>query len=723
MHIKFLELFGASHCFQWFDDTKSGRVHPGHAHLSLDTTTENLLSQTNSQGGGIYFVVNQTDGSGRRRENIVAPRALFLDLDGSPLEPVLEGLVRPSAVIQTSIVNGIPKYHAYWICKNIPLNEWSSTQRALATKFNGDQSVNDLPRVARVPGFLNWKYGDPQFVSVVEMDGGVYDYEQLMIGLGLDVGTATIERSQPLLSLGATANANIGPGERHETLLRQARKYAAEGYDEQDLLVMLRGLNQSFNPPRPSGAFEVEANNIILAVKRYEGGVLGGKIDLSSLTKRTDIEVQEYDEENNEELPIKRIRPYIPDELAINAPGIVGELVHRILAVSLKPQPALALQAALAAMATLKGRKYRLMQGVGTPANLYTIGIAPTGSGKDHAQKCVSKLFTALGLPDIEFDVPVSGAGIAASLARSEYGLACMDEVGHVFAPMFASRPDARYQEISRTILRLFSTSSVKGSDYSARSNIQRTEIKNAHYNIMGCTTPVMMSRFVLKEHVESGFWGRFLFFTSSNDDPELTQGAVDTELYSEELLNKIKIQMELGGYDAEPYRLEPDTKARLLMKDLQLKWDNQMRGSSDYVRGIYARAYEQFERVLIAVCNRQKPTPKVIAWTEALIESCLAIMIDAVYEEKVSPERDREIQDVERALNYIYNNSTKEHGKHSCSKRDFTRYLQRKTARERQSIMAELVEAELVTVHQKAQLGSGGRTKTIYKAIRQARL
>lgn len=51
---------------------------------SFETYSE-LLKKIN-QGSGVFVAINQTDGNGRKKENVTKVRAFFVDLDGSPLE-------------------------------------------------------------------------------------------------------------------------------------------------------------------------------------------------------------------------------------------------------------------------------------------------------------------------------------------------------------------------------------------------------------------------------------------------------------------------------------------------------------------------------------------------------------------------------------------------------------------------------------------------------------
>jgi hypothetical protein len=117
------------------------------------------LTDLNLKGASINVMVNQGDGvvhagrnSCREKNNVVRVRALFVDLDGSPIEPVIEA-DHPDIIVETSP----GKWHAYWITNDCPLEKFSSLQEQLIKKFKADKTVKDLPRVMRLPGFLHQK--------------------------------------------------------------------------------------------------------------------------------------------------------------------------------------------------------------------------------------------------------------------------------------------------------------------------------------------------------------------------------------------------------------------------------------------------------------------------------------------------------------------------------------------------------------------------------------
>jgi hypothetical protein len=150
--------------FQTFDDNRE-RKDKKLVRVLHGTLAEHWerLSQLNEAGAGIFVTVNETDGKGRKKENIKKVRAVFSDLDGAPLEPVLADGRPPHIVIESS--QG--RWHTYWRVADFPLDQFTGAQKALIELFGGDQSVHDLPRVMRLPGFMHNKSKPPFLVRIV----------------------------------------------------------------------------------------------------------------------------------------------------------------------------------------------------------------------------------------------------------------------------------------------------------------------------------------------------------------------------------------------------------------------------------------------------------------------------------------------------------------------------------------------------------------------------
>lgn len=146
--------------FQTFDDDKQRKI-PALPHVYHGTLEQHHTKLTSLQqyGSGIFVMVNQGDGvvhpnykTCRTAANLIRVRALFADLDGAPLEPVLQDL-HPDIIVESSP----RKWHAYFLTSDCALDAFKLRQQQIAAKFNSDPKVCDLPRVMRLPGFWHQK--------------------------------------------------------------------------------------------------------------------------------------------------------------------------------------------------------------------------------------------------------------------------------------------------------------------------------------------------------------------------------------------------------------------------------------------------------------------------------------------------------------------------------------------------------------------------------------
>jgi len=178
--LKLLDPDATSFTFQTFDDD-SARKDSRMARVFHGTLADHAASLTDlqSRGAGVFITINATDGTGRKAENITKVRALSLDLDGAPIEPV-----RKWQTPHIEVESSPGKWHAYWLVNDVTLDQFTPLQAALIKKFNGDPAVKDLPRVMRLPGFWHLKPDSAPHMSRVvntSTDGAGDFYNSLTV--------------------------------------------------------------------------------------------------------------------------------------------------------------------------------------------------------------------------------------------------------------------------------------------------------------------------------------------------------------------------------------------------------------------------------------------------------------------------------------------------------------------------------------------------------------
>ena len=251
-------LGGKHHTFQTFNDKKGDKFRylNKQLHGTFEDVRSKLYKWNKLFDTGIYVTINKTDRKGRKTENIIKVRALFADLDGSPLTPILKAKPEPHMIIESS--KG--KYHAYWLVDDCPLDKFSMYQKAIAKKFDSDPKVCDLPRVMRLPGFYHRK-GKPYPTTIkYHNHRSPYFLKEIKDGLGLElkqdeklVVKSNSSASKITNKTGANSvnNSNIRftDGRRNDDLFKVACAMRSRGESYEDIKLELLSLNQNCEPP------------------------------------------------------------------------------------------------------------------------------------------------------------------------------------------------------------------------------------------------------------------------------------------------------------------------------------------------------------------------------------------------------------------------------------------------------------------------------------------
>lgn len=126
-----------------------------------------------SRGYGCFVNVSEMDGIGNDLSNVAAIRAHLSDLDNIDAMAQLEMASKWSPAPTFGVYTSPGKAHVYWVVQPYQSNEYFTTlQRKIKQQFNGDPSVIDASRVARMPGTLHLKNPQqPYLVNCFSLGG------------------------------------------------------------------------------------------------------------------------------------------------------------------------------------------------------------------------------------------------------------------------------------------------------------------------------------------------------------------------------------------------------------------------------------------------------------------------------------------------------------------------------------------------------------------------
>lgn len=200
--------------------------------------------------------------------------------------------------------------------------------------------------------------------------------------------------------------------------------------------------------------------------------------------------------------------------------GLIGDTVAWIVRTSIKPQPELALMNVLAAMGAVIGRRYATPWD--TRSNLYMIGIAGTGAGKDHSRKQIKKLMAAANLVrNLGGDGIVSDRGLLKGLEGHPEQILHLDEIGMLLQVITGANAAAHLRGISKALTELYSSSStVYNSGSYASADVAPIVLYSPHLCVYGTTTLESYAEALTRTAVKDGSLNRFVVMPTSNDHP-----------------------------------------------------------------------------------------------------------------------------------------------------------------------------------------------------------
>lgn len=215
--------------------------------------------------------------------------------------------------------------------------------------------------------------------------------------------------------------------------------------------------------------------------------------------------------------------PVPPFSLAI-PDGLVGDLTDYMLSTARRPQPLLSLGASLCAIGALMGRNYRTESNL--RSNLYVVGIADSGSGKNHAREIINETFFEAGLAHhLGGNKIASGAGLLTALHRQPAILFQIDEFGMFLSAAADRKRSPRHiTEILDNMTELYTAAGgiFLGAEYANRDGTnERRDIIQPCLCVYGTTTPLHFWGALQGANVVDGSLARFLILPSDEDYPD----------------------------------------------------------------------------------------------------------------------------------------------------------------------------------------------------------
>lgn len=377
---RFIDLMaeGEAITLQTFSDRRGRGGLAAIRHGMFDDHAAELVT-LNDRGAGVFWMVNHGDGQGRTAANVTGVRALFVDLDGDPLAPVLAAPIEPHAIVESSP----GRWHAYWLVDGCPLDQFSRWQKAMAARFNGDASVHDLPRVMRLPGFVHHK-GAPFVSRLVELKAmQPYGLDELVGSLQL---SAHADEERPRQAAAAKPPGDAGSGavivegRRNAALAALAGKLRRDGLSTVAIEAALQATNaERCRPPLD----DAEVQRIARSIGRYAAG----PIEAPPAPAASTPPAPSWPE------PLLPGTSRVPDIEAQLLPSWAGAMAATI-AESTQTPPGLAVLTVLSVLAAVLQRRYEVAphgDDYREPLSLWAMVVLGSGNRKSAVYRAATQ--------------------------------------------------------------------------------------------------------------------------------------------------------------------------------------------------------------------------------------------------------------------------------------------------------------------------------------------
>lgn len=408
--------------------------------------------------------------------------------------------------------------------------------------------------------------------------------------------------------------------------------------------------------------------------------------------------------------------PFDPTEID----GLIGDTVRWILSTAMFKQPDLALLNTLAFAGAVFGRIYS--SPVNTRTNLYTVGIGPTGSGKDHSRKMITHLSTEAKLSHfLGGNALRSDTGVLRSMTNSPSQLMMLDEFGKIIRATGDAKSPYHIQMISRLMLTLYSDS---GSTYNhgdyADPKSKPIIIRNPNLCIFGTDTENGYVPALRKSAIENGELNRFVVLPAERNRKYPPKNIPKMELDSKLLEHWKLFSKENAMFSASIVDLvdvAPDPievfwgECEDLQYEISCAQTDMLNDEGNQYKSLWGRYYENTVKIaMIFAIARNRTQPSMIEndfyYAKSIVESSIEYVTSLACHQMAENDYEENQNKVRRTLASSGGEMTR---------RDLMRKCGSIRKKELEEIISLMIDQEMV-IAEKHESARGGRHVISYK-------
>ena len=428
--------------------------------------------------------------------------------------------------------------------------------------------------------------------------------------------------------------------------------------------------------------------------------------------------------------PVPEMSREVPADI-MQAGGLIDDIAAWMCDSAIYPQPFLSMAAAICAIGTAAGRRYAGPWD--TRTNVYCIGIAESGSGKEHALTCLNNLFFAADLIELFAGEEIaSGTAIESTMAVRAVQLFQIDEFGHFMKSVLNPRATSSHRRdvlVKLTKYTGAATRLVKGTEYANKKERERIDVHEPCVCLYATTVAQPLWEAFGSGALGDGSVARMLFFRSPIDYPDhhaprllardvppalvagIRRVVAGRDADNDFAFRAAKAQMLDGRNRPGLIRVQYDAQAQVVADQLATEQvELKRRHSASGFAPVWARWLEHINRLaLIRAISMDAAAPRItaadLAWARALVEHCIGTLISEAERHMADSQYEATLK---RVLGII-----QKHGE--MSGRDLARATQWLSRRERADHLSHLEEGGLITLVKLDSLG--GRPGILIRA------
>ncbi len=419
-----------------------------------------------------------------------------------------------------------------------------------------------------------------------------------------------------------------------------------------------------------------------------------------------------------------------PKHLLDNAPGLPGEIAGWINSTSLMRQPVLALGAAICAAGTIFAHRIRNDSNLRT--NFMVLGLAESGTGKNHAGECIRSLFYGAGLENLTLGKAASDTGLINRLHDNNgVGISLMDEIGREIQSLNSRGAGSHESRIMTLLMEVYSQAGTyyDGKCYANADNSKK--LVQPTLNLYGTSVPKRFFDSMTSNESIDGFLARWLIFQSFDIDPEMQEKG-NLDHVPSALMENVRFIQRMPIYPAEGSANHNYNIAVPIPQPAVIKYTE---GAADILRQfseacnanrlaeirkggmlapIWARSREHaIKLALVAHPYREGVIETVtMQWACEMSMHLSHVAIKAIEGNVSDTEHERTLN---RIKNVIQNYNIRNNGAH-MPHGELCNYVRFIKGRERNEILQQLHESGIIDV--RSEKGANGKTANFYKVL-----